>query len=140
MTRAHSSLNRNPDDLKTRLQDSRILSLSSSPRLSNSARAINWILVFLRSALGTRRLANLINRAIESPATSGSPAKLVRPGRTFMELEPVPSMSGIRPSPRNSKTRTRAPVGPALMKTPKKVDLGWANLADWWIFWAVVKR
>jgi hypothetical protein len=63
---------------------------------------------------------------------------LKRPERTFMELEPVRSMSGIRPSPRNSKTQT--PVGPALMNTPKKLDLGWANLADWWIFWVVVRR
>lgn len=141
ITRAHSSLNMNPDFFRTRLHDSTIRPLTPELNPSNPPLTAKTTFVFALSFFRTRRFANLISSEIDRPAPSGSSANSAKPGRTFTDPVPDPSTAtdGNAPSLKNSKTWMREPEGAALMTRPWNLGFGSANLEELWMLRAVVK-
>lgn len=121
ITVAHSFLNRKPDSRKTRLQDSRILSLGPMSTILKPAVAISLTSVCLHRSFATFPLANSNSSSNDAPARSGSPENADSPGVTLITAVDPGTSDGMAPdSPFDPKTWIRVPELPASMMIPNR--------------------
>ncbi|CAL9156015.1 unnamed protein product [Musa hybrid cultivar] len=99
---------------KTRLQDSRILSLGPMSTILKPAVAISLTSVSLHRSFATFPLANSNSSSNDAPARSGSPENADSPGVTLITAVDPGTSDGMAPdSPFDPKTWIRVPELPA---------------------------